>query len=190
METALLGLIDAENMDDAKKMVDEKLWKEEVNEEGLLTGEREEYNDEQGNLDREKVVSFIDRSKQACQLRIDEMNEAMCEGWEENLETMLDMPFAEVDALICQYILGMDHIRTPFQKLDDTIEYLERIYEEKKKQIGALPRPRKEGRGEDAVPNQEDLLKLQKAVKNLKADWFPEEFGHLRDDSGEPGQAA
>ena len=170
-------------MEEAKKMVDEKLWRENDNEEGLLTGEREEYNDEEGNLKKEKVEMFIERSKQACQLRIDEMNEAMCEGWEENLETMLDMPFAEVDALICQYILGMDHIRTPFQKLDDTIEYLEKIYEEKKKQIGALPRPRKVGKGEDAVPMQEDLLKLQKAVKNLKADWFPEEFGHLRDDS-------
>ena len=183
MTTEIMGLIRDGQKEQCLERVRALLWNEETNQNGLLTGVESEYMGEDGTLSEEKLNMFCERSRDACQLRIDEMDEAMMGDWEAGLETMLDMPFAEVDALICQYVLGQDHIRSPFQKLEDTIEYLEEKYEANKKKIGALPRPRKEGRGEDAQPNQEDLVKLQEAVRALKAEWFPNGTGE-EDGSG------
>ena len=95
METKLMGLIDAGDLDNAKTYITETLWREKPedakegedqgNENGLLTGELQDYLTEEGVVDKAKTQDLCTLSKDACQLRIDEMNEAMQDGWEDNL---------------------------------------------------------------------------------------------------------
>ena len=93
METKLMRLIDDEQLDAAKEFITKKLWREkpendpndEGNENGLLTGELQDYLTEEGKVDKQKTQDLCTLSKDACQLRIDEMNEAMTGDWEGNL---------------------------------------------------------------------------------------------------------
>ena len=93
MEAKLMGHIEAGELDEAKAYITEKLWREKPednkedpgNEDGLLTGELQDYLTEEGVVDKEKTAKLCELSRDACQLRIDEMTEAMQPGWEENL---------------------------------------------------------------------------------------------------------
>ena len=116
---------------------------------GKLTGNEEEYKTD-GLLDKTKTEQKCDLGIDACQMRIDEMNEVMSDGWEQRLREMLDAPFFEMEQLVRQYCTGDLEIRTHYQKLENTVKRLEASYNQKLAMIGEIDRLGMEGRDEDA----------------------------------------
>ena len=75
-------------------MVESKLWNKESNLEGILTGEIGDYKSG-GKLDKDSVAAMCDLSRQACILRIEEVQAVIEE--EEAMDKMPGMSTEEAD---------------------------------------------------------------------------------------------
>jgi len=78
--------------------------------------------------------------KEAVDERLEEIDEFMVNGWEEQIVDMLDAPFLEMDSLIVQYCYGDKSIRRPYQILEECEQYWEGKFQWRKKKLGEIER--------------------------------------------------
>ena len=170
----LMEKVNKGNLDDALTFIKSNLVKEDPS--GRLPGTIEDYLTDNA-LDVDKVQDKLDMIKEAVDERLEEIDEFMVNGWEEQIVDMLDAPFLEMDSLIVQYCYGDKSIRRPYQILEECEQYWEGKFQWRKKKLGEIERVDPEKSEEEQKAARERIVQQ---VNQLKEDLLGDEWEKLQ----------